>query len=213
MFLYFNDLVLNFITILLVLLQVILYICQKDRDMILLITIGGTWGHAFVGIILTVCAIFKIVKENRMYSSMSHSYKEDKPKPLPTINECLKLYCGDNTELYNKRYEIINSVLEKHKDDNYLDAFVWGKNEDDDDYFIYQTLLPGTEISVRRDGTHYVNFGEHQLGWVFLDNKDGKDITLNQQCKILGAYVIIRDKYDRCELGFDDMYIRVYYSE
>lgn len=213
MFLSFNDLVLNFIAILLVLLQFILYICQKDRDMILLITIGGTWGHAFVGIILTVCAIFKIVKENRMYSSMSHSYKEDKPKPLPTINECLKLYCGDNTELYNKRYEIINSVLKKHKDDNYLDAFVWGKNEDDDDYFIYQTLLPGTEISVRRDGTHYVNFGEYQLGWVFLDNKDGKDITLNQQCKILGAYVILRDKYDRCELGFDDMYIRVYYSE
>ncbi len=41
MFLYFNDLALNFIAILLVLLQFVLYICKKDRDMILLI-IGGT---------------------------------------------------------------------------------------------------------------------------------------------------------------------------
>lgn len=179
--------------------------------MILLITIGGTWISALVGLIITIGAIREVLKTNK--NNSRHSYKSNKSRRLPTIDECLKQYCGDDIELYNKRYEIINSVLEKHKDDNYLDAFVWGKDEDDDDYFIYQTILPGTKVNVEYNGTHYVSFGEHQLGWVYLDNKERKDITLNPQCKILGAYVILRDKYCRCELGFNDMYIRVYYAE
>lgn len=189
-----------------------MYICKKTvQNMIPLIVIGESSATGFLSIILTIYIIFKVIRNNKRYSTGSHSRKKNKPRPLPTIIGCIKQYCGDNMELYNEQCKIINSVLEKHKDDNYLDAFVWAINKKNDNYLIYQTLLPGTEVGIQRNGT--VSFAGLRLGWITLFNKEGEDITDNPQCKILGAYVILRDKFDPFYNRFEEMYIRVYYSE
>ena len=219
MFLYFNDLVLNFIAILLVLLQFILYICQKDRDMILLITIGGTWISALVGLIITIGAIREVLRTNKKSNSLKPSgyYFEDyfvPPNPI-SAEECINQSLS-NDDARDRQLKKLQDMYDRHQDEKFLDYVVFdtedltGRAKEN-----LEQLLPGDSIRVCLMKDRYSTVGYSvfaykngsRLGKLFV-TYNAVGFTKLAHKEIIAAYVIRYDK-SRYTMPLD---VRVYYK-
>ena len=193
--------------------------------MILLITIGGTWISALVGLIITIGAIREVLRTNKKSKSLKSSgyYFEDYLVPQNPISaeECINQSLSNDDDARDRQLKKLQDMYARHQDEKFLDYVVFdtedltGRAKEN-----LEQLLPGDSIRVCLMKDRYSTVGYSvfaykngsRLGKLFVTyNAEG--FTKLAHKEIIAAYVIRYDK-SRYTMPLDVRYITSqYYSK